>query len=262
MNLKLNLKRLEHIKNGEIVFEALLHLGGKATFSELVERITNSVSQPEDVVQSEVKQVLRAAVINGYLVRHGKIYVLSRSCRTMYTDSPNSKIKPSSSEKKIEEGGVASASNFRFPIWWSRFWNRFVVFKERNESCSAESPEKETLNGNEPDSERECLRSTDADISHKSVSMAVPLNDLEANVFDDSTSVSLQETQENKPQPISSGPLEELETDGPFESILTDSRPNARRKELASVSLHAVASVVNPNFVWTSNELKDDNWID
>lgn len=258
MNLNLNSQRLEHLKNGESVFEALLRLGGKATFSELVKRIANSVSQPEDTVQSEVKQVLRAAVLNGYLVRHGKNYLLSRSCRTMYTDSPNRKTKASSNEKKIEDDGVASSSNFRFPIWWSRFWSRFVVVKEKNESCSAQSPEEENLNCNEPDSE----------LPHKNVEMAVPLNELETNVLEDTPSVSLQETEENKPQvnkrlahkrranksqAISTVPLEELETDGPFESILTDSQPNARPN---------ARSVVNPNFDCFNNELKDDNWID
>lgn len=254
MNLNLNSQRLENLKNGESVFEAILHLGGKATFSELVKRIANSVSQPEDAVQSEVKQVLRAAVLNGYLVRHGKNYLLSRSCRTMYTDSTNRKTKSSSSEKKIEDNGIASSSNFRFPIWWSRFWSRFVVVKEKNESCAAQSPEEENLNCNEPDSE----------LPHKNVSIVDPLNELETNVLEDTPSVSLQETQENKsqvnkrrahkrradkPQAISTEPLEELETDGQFESILTDSQPNAR-------------SVVNPNFDYFNNELKDDNWID
>lgn len=257
--MNLNSQRLEHIKRGESVFEAILHFGGKASFPELVKRIANSVSQPEDVVRTDVKNVLRAAVINGYLVRHGKDYLLSRSCRTYHTDSRNRITKPSSGRKSEN---VAATSTFRYPTWWSRFWNRFVVFKQNQESCFAQGSEEQSSDGFERNNLDIGMERDTPLLCTPSAEAAVPLIELKATVFDDSPSVSLQEIQAIEPNSISSVHTKEPGSEVSLESVLTDSRPNLQPKELANVSLHSVAPVIDSNVLWTNNELKEDGSID
>lgn len=223
MNLKLNSKRLEHIKSGESVFEALTHLGGKASSSEIVKRIANSISQPEHIIEPEVKQVLRSAVVNGYLIRHGKNYLLSRSCRTLYTDSGNRRINSSACGKKKGDAKHSSFRTFGFPIWWQRFWNRFVVSKESNdESGSEQSTEQNPLNCSEPLSSVEVSdlapeREAEAHYQPSTPTSDIPKNILSVaessvtqNKSEESGSlISLHETEVNKPKSISEVSIEE-----------------------------------------------------
>lgn len=269
----LNSQRLENIKNGESVFEALLHLGGKATFSDLLKRIARSVSQPEDVIRPEVKTVLRASVMNGYLVRHGKNYLLSRSCRTLYTDS-------SSSGKREEFVEESSFRTFGFPIWWNRFWNRFVVCKEKD---SARNAKENPLNCNEPhsscSSELNDLESvleleteaesnqadTPKDIIETTDYASDSLNTIEENVVGNCDSISPPETEANEPKSNSLFTIAEPnETETKFESIFTDGRPVARRKELETISArHSIVHVHCNNCFCIDEKInQNDDWMD
>lgn len=273
MKFNLNSKRFEHIKNVESVFETLIHLGGKATSSEIVRQMAKLVGQPEDVVHSEVKHVLRVAVVNGYLVRCGKNYLLSRSCRTFCTDS-------SSTEKK--EGEASSFTTFGFPIWWNRFWNRFVASKEKKESLAAQSTNENSLHCNEPHStcstelndpesglEQETEEaSTQADISSKNIFPAtdspVVLNISEENVSTNGPTTSPHEMDaiEHMSSSLMSNIDESNETEV-FESMLTDSQPIAKFKELRTNYLcHSIERVDDSNSFVVDDELDQDYWMD
>lgn len=237
----------QRLKHSESVFEALLHLGGKATFSELVTQIAESVRRPESAVESDVKQVLRAAVLNGYLVRHGKNYLISRSCRTMCTDSVN---RNSSTSKTQEEEDVKERNftTFGFPLWWNRFWNRFVVSKERNQMRSDQNTDGCLVT--------ESVQESDSDTHENTIAKK-------------SSSDSI-----NKPEEIA--PIQEAEenqcTDGlkeeeAFSSVSTDSKPltakyNKEVKESDSNDSIEDGDGNDSDFFWLNDEFKNDCWMD
>lgn len=263
MNLKLNSKRLEHIKSGESVFEALSNLGGKASSSEIVKRIANSVSQPEHVIQPEVKQVLRCAVVNGFLIRHGRNYLLSRSCRTLYTDSGNRRIKSSAHRKKKVDAQASSFSTFGFPIWWQRFWNRFIVSNESKDGAPSEqSTEPNPLNCNEslsstelndlvPSLVREAESLSEPTTpTPNTISMAdasVPVNKSEENVLQNYPLMSLDEKEANEPKSMSEVPIEE---------------PAGSGESKISVPVHSIESVNDSNICCIDDGSKEVNWMD
>lgn len=250
MNFNTNQQRLKH---GESVFDALLHLGGKATFSELVKRIAESVKKPENDVESDVKHVLRAAVMNGYLIRHGRHYLVSRSCRTMCTDSRNRKVGSSTSGTNEDDVKESSFTTFGFPLWWNRFWNRFVVSKERNEMrCDRNTDENLTNESTEEsDTTANTIAKTDSSVS---------VNKSEENVSDHCVTDSVHETEQNQ-----SSEEEEVTAVNLFGSISTDSKPTTVRNDKDirdEISNHSNESVGGSDFFWINDESTDDSWMD
>lgn len=68
----------ESIKyNGQAVMSVLTHLGDAATADKICDEIVYMSNQPKDVVEPEVKRILRRGVNNGFLVKFGKNYLLS-----------------------------------------------------------------------------------------------------------------------------------------------------------------------------------------
>lgn len=68
----------ESIKyNGQAVMSVLTHLGDAATADKICDEIVHMSNQPKDVVEPEVKRILRRGVNNGFLVKFGKNYLLS-----------------------------------------------------------------------------------------------------------------------------------------------------------------------------------------
>lgn len=246
MNFKSNQQRFKH---SESVFEALLHLGGKATHAELVKRIAESVGKPEDAIESEVKHVLRAAVLNGYLVRHGKNYLISRSCRTMCTDSRNSTTDGTRNEDEKE----SSFTVFGFPLWWNRFWNRFVVSKERSQLRCAQNRKEGLIT--EPVQETDTHENTilNKDSSDSNESKEIVSDNCAAS------SLIVHETVENQS-------TEELKEEIVFETVSTDSKPTHARcdKDLKAASdLNNSNEAVNgSDFFWLNDESKNDSWMD
>lgn len=270
MDFDSNSHRLKHIKDGESVFEALLQLGGKASFPEVVEKIAKSISQPEHIIKSDVKQVLRTSVMNGYLVRHGKDYLLSRSCRTWYTCDSAKRSSPSS-EKKKEDVGTTASTTFGFPFWWNRFWNRYVSFKGKDQSCSSLSSAERQLDDNEPIN----ATSTDKGVSISSIQTdhqkntllmtecSVPSNEFSGN----SASIMLQETEAdqeaNETESISKMPITKPACNVSSESFATDGGPKSKcRKLKLNSSNDSIAPGNDLNFYWINDEFKEENWMD
>lgn len=244
MELNLNLQRLKHIKSGESVYDALLHLGGKATTTQLVKKIAKSLNEPEEFVRSDVKKVLRAAVINGYLVRHGAKYLLSRSSRTVHTDSGKRQLNSTSSLNKKE------TRYNTFPTWWNRFWNRFVTFRNQdsppdsNISVEEQSSYNDLhttgtaeINKLEQDTLIDSITSTETDVSQGSMSLnsesSTPSNESGRNVVSDLVS-TISETEQN--EPISSIPVKEHESDVSFKSIYSDYPLEDLERDISSIN--------------------------
>lgn len=224
MELNLNSQHLKHIKSGESVFDALRRLGGRASSKELVKQIATSLNEPEEAVQSDVKHVLRAAVVNGYIVRHGKNYLLSRSCRLLCTDGKCHSNKTSS--KKKETMGSSST----FPTWWNRFWYRFVAFKKSDDSSSAE----EQLSSNDMHLDNSCL--TELNKLNTGTSMnLIPSDKTDTERMNESTG---NEVEPEISKPESSVPIIERENNISLKSIISEPPPkeSERNNSFQSIS--------------------------
>lgn len=254
MNSNVN-SPLKHTKHGESVFEALLDLGGKATFSELLRHISRTVKQPEGVIQAEVKYVLRASVLNGYVVRHGKNYLISRSCRTWHTDSGST-----NSRKNEENGNETSFRTFGFPFWWNRFWNRFIVVKGKDRSSSYRKQ-----NDN-------FLTCDSSDLNHMETILKVKTeDDFSVNVILKSDSTVSTEGKEEiqeiqgEPEFNSSIPEEDEKCDSFIDSFVTeiDAKVNPKEELKVNDSSHSIESVKDfdedTELFWTIDEPVHDD---
>lgn len=256
MELNLNSQRLKHIKRGESVFEALQHLGGKASSKELVQQIASSLNESEEAVQSDVKQVLRAAVVNGYIVRHGKNYLLSRSCRSLHTDSGKSRYNATSSKKK--KADVRTNSISTFPNWWNRFWHRFVTVKNRDDDSSAE----QQISSNDVRK----THSTELNKFDTETSMNLnPSDQIDAAQTNESkdnnfvSSILLQEADSKISKPESSVPIQECESKILLEPITSDTPT----KELEhNISFHSIPSIESKHFLVSEMLNQSDYQID
>lgn len=62
--------------NGQVVMKAIESMGYQATANKLAKSIAAATNQSEEVVLEPVKEVLKYAVANGFLVARGKSYAL------------------------------------------------------------------------------------------------------------------------------------------------------------------------------------------
>lgn len=79
--------------NGQTVMAVLAHLGDAATADKICEEIVYAIDQPKDVVEPEVRRILRRGVTNGFLVKFGKNYLLSGDGNTIDVDSKRKAYK-------------------------------------------------------------------------------------------------------------------------------------------------------------------------
>lgn len=63
--------------NGQTVMSVLAHLGAAATAEKICDEIVYMIEQPKEVVEPEVRRILRRGITNGFLVKFGKNYLLS-----------------------------------------------------------------------------------------------------------------------------------------------------------------------------------------
>lgn len=73
--------------NGQTVMAVLSHLGDAGTADKICNQIAGMVNERKDVVEPEVKRILRRGVSNGFLVKFGKNYLLSGKDDTVEVDS-------------------------------------------------------------------------------------------------------------------------------------------------------------------------------
>lgn len=72
--------------NGQAVMKAIESMGYQATANKIAKAIGTAIKQPEEVVLEQVKEVLKFAVANGFLVTRGKSYLLPGVAFSIQTD--------------------------------------------------------------------------------------------------------------------------------------------------------------------------------
>lgn len=258
----MNFNNLKHVRKGESVFDALLQLGGTATYPELLSQISKSTRKPENVIELEVKQVLRTSVVNGYLERQGKSYVLSRSCRTWCTDSSGSSktsgIIGRTKRNDVRKDGT-SFTTFGFPKWWNRFWNRLVVVKEKkDDDCTTQGTDQNISNSKDDSSTEINVVEPHLRADQKSTSNNTSTRDLSVTIGKSAEIVAknlLNGVSQSETQSVPCKDTNDL-----VEIVVTDSNPTMKSKnELKlSASLHSIISINDS----TSDLSRNENWLD
>lgn len=87
MALNFNSEKDSRIYNGLTVMTILTKLGNAATAENISEEISRITDQPMDVIEPEVKSILRRGISNGFLVKFGKNYLLSGQDQVVQVDS-------------------------------------------------------------------------------------------------------------------------------------------------------------------------------
>lgn len=65
----------EHkLNNGKLVASTLQSIGGEGTVEDLGEKISYLTGASKEQVEPQLKQVLRQAIRDGFLIRNGKVY--------------------------------------------------------------------------------------------------------------------------------------------------------------------------------------------
>lgn len=72
--------------NGQVVMKTIESMGYQATANKLAKSIAAATNQSEEVVLEPVKEVLKYAVANGFLVTRGKSYSLPGIAFSIQTD--------------------------------------------------------------------------------------------------------------------------------------------------------------------------------
>lgn len=73
--------------NGQTVMSILHTLGDVATVKNICDEIAQSTNQPNEVIEPEVKSILRRGVSHGFLVKFGQNYLLSGQDKVVEVDS-------------------------------------------------------------------------------------------------------------------------------------------------------------------------------
>lgn len=87
MEQNLNSEKDCRMYNGLTVMTILTKLGQAATAEKICDEIVHMTDQPKDVVEPEVRSILRRGITNGFLVRFGKNYLLSGQNDVVQVDS-------------------------------------------------------------------------------------------------------------------------------------------------------------------------------
>ncbi len=73
--------------NGQMVMGVLSNLGDAATADKICDEIVYMSQQPKEVIEPEVKRILRRGITNGFLVKFGKNYLLAGEGDSVEVDS-------------------------------------------------------------------------------------------------------------------------------------------------------------------------------
>lgn len=79
--------------NGQTVMSVLSNLGNAATSERICDEISYLSNQSNNVVEPEVKRILRRGISNGFLVKFGKNYLLSGEHTAVEVDSKRKSYK-------------------------------------------------------------------------------------------------------------------------------------------------------------------------
>lgn len=64
---------------GKLVAKAIQSMGGEGTADILLDQISLWIDQPEELIEPELKRVLRQAIREGFLIKEGKTYLFPGS---------------------------------------------------------------------------------------------------------------------------------------------------------------------------------------
>lgn len=81
------------MNNGHIVMSVLANLGDAASAEKICDEIVYMSDQPREIIEPEVKRILRRGISNGFLVKFGKNYLLSGEYKAVEVDSKRNKYK-------------------------------------------------------------------------------------------------------------------------------------------------------------------------
>lgn len=103
--------------NGQTVLSVLARLGDVATAEKICDEIVSMNNQPKEIVEPEVKRILRRGIINGFLVKFGKNYLLSGQNNTIESRRTNYKdIGKRTSQRKSNIKSVGESIDCEFEI--------------------------------------------------------------------------------------------------------------------------------------------------
>lgn len=138
--------------NGHSVFKALNAIGNEASADELASFISKDIGKRQEAILPEVKQVLRRAISNGFLLRKGKLYSFIGD--DMHIDSAQRRRTHSSGRKA---GATKRASS-----------SKYVEEEESEEDGSEEGSEDD---GSEQDDDFEEMETDNMPVSRPRVKL-------------------------------------------------------------------------------------------
>lgn len=129
--------------NGKIVTIALQVLGGESTTENLLQQISYSIDQPEELIEPELKQVLRRGIRNGFLIKRARKYLFPVQEYSYQVDSDQ--------KRKRSRSRSRSSSRTPPPRPSTSYGNRVIrtPFRRNRTGASSSAARLEAINRRE-----------------------------------------------------------------------------------------------------------------